>query len=142
MKDGSREMGEGEITGGRCLCGAVRYEFEGAPNWAGHCSCESCRRAASAPITSYFGVSNERWRWTGAEPSIYASSPGVERLFCGRCGSPLAYRNERRAHETDFHAMTLERPEAFRPEFHVFTAEAVDWLPVADGLPRWPGTKG
>ena len=130
-----------EITRGRCLCGAVRYEFEGRPNWAGHCHCESCRRATSAGVSSYFGVSNERWRWTGAAPAAFASSPGVERLFCGRCGSPVAYRSAARSHETDFHAMTLERPDAFSPAFHVFDAERVGWLPIADGLPRWPGKK-
>ena len=73
---------------GHCLCGAVRYAFDAAPNWQAHCHCESCRRATSSPYTSYFGVSHGHWRWTGETPKVFVSSPGVKRHFCGTCGSP------------------------------------------------------
>ena len=76
---------------GRCLCGAVTYEFTGEPAWRGHCHCESCRRNCSAPFTTFLGVPREGFRWTGAAPQVYDSSPGVRRPFCGRCGSPMAY---------------------------------------------------
>lgn len=33
----------------------------------------------------------------------------------------------------------FDDPEAFRPECHMFTAEKVSWLVLADGLPQYPG---
>ncbi|MFZ2005552.1 MAG: hypothetical protein WB697_12720 [Stellaceae bacterium] len=39
-------MTELNITTGRCLCGAIRYEFRGAPEWVVHCHCDSCRSAS------------------------------------------------------------------------------------------------
>ena len=38
-------MSETVYSGG-CLCGAVRYEAQGEPLYAGHCYCEDCRKAS------------------------------------------------------------------------------------------------
>jgi len=120
---------------GRCLCGAVRYAFEGAPNWQAHCHCESCRRATASPFTSYLGVDHGRWRWTGAAPAVFASSTGVRRHFCATCGSPMAFEGNSWPHEIHFFAATLEDPAAFRPAVHVNWNEHLPWVRLADGLP-------
>lgn len=121
---------------GRCLCGAVRYRFDGAPNWQAHCHCESCRRATSSPFTSFFGVSHGRWLWTAAKPAAFASSAGVLRHFCARCGSPMAYQSDRWPEELHFYAASLDTPAEYRPEMHVHWAEHLPWLHLADDLPR------
>ena len=126
------------LGGGRCLCGAVRFETEAPPLWQSHCHCESCRRATSSPFTSYFGMAEGAWRWTGAPPAEYASSPGVMRYFCGRCGSPMAYRSDRWPEEMHFFAASLDDPARYRPENHVFWAEHLPWIALADGLPVRP----
>lgn len=120
---------------GRCLCGAVRFDFNGAPNWQAHCHCESCRRNCAAPFTSYLGVSNGRWSWTGAVPSAYVSSPGTQRHFCGRCGTPMAFESQRWPGEIHFYAATLDNPASFRPSLHVNWNEHLPWVRLADGLP-------
>ena len=120
---------------GRCLCGNVRYTFQGVPNWQAHCHCESCRRVTASPFTSYLGVSHGSWRWTGATPATFASSPGVRRHFCPSCGSPMAYEGDRWAHEIHFFAATLDDPAAFRPTAHVNWNEHLPWVRLADGLP-------
>src|SRR3546814_18613418 len=88
-------------TRGRFLCGEVTYECDVAENWRAYCHCESCRRNTSSPVTAFFGVSRSAFRFTGKAPAVYASSPGVRRLFCGRCGSPMAYETDRRPQEID-----------------------------------------
>ncbi len=129
-------------TGGRCLCGAVRFEFDGEPRWSAYCHCESCRRTCSAPVTAFFGVDRGAFRWTGATPAVYASSPGVRRLFCGRCGAPMAYDADRDARNIHLYAATLDDPGAYRPTVHVFAAERLPWFDVADDLPRHEGMGG
>ncbi len=120
---------------GRCLCGAVRYAFEGAPDWQVHCHCESCRRATAAPFTSFLGVARESFRWTGAASATYASSPGVTRSFCPVCGTQMAYQTEARPEGIDLYAATLDDPAAYRPTGHVHWNEHLAWVRLADGLP-------
>ncbi|MEM8791808.1 MAG: GFA family protein [Pseudomonadota bacterium] len=127
---------------GRCLCGGVRFRFSGKPLWQGHCHCESCRKGCAAPMTSFIGVVDGAWAWTGEEPSLYESSPGVRRYFCARCGSQMAYAADRFPGETHFYAASLDDPSAYAPSFHVFAAEAVPWLVIEDDLPRYTGTTG
>ena len=127
------------VKRGRCLCGAVSYEYEGPENWRAHCHCESCRRCVSSPFTTFMGVPNEAFRFTGKAPRTYVSSPGVRRLFCGDCGSPMAYEADRFPNEIHLYAASLERPESFEPTAHVHVAEQLPWIHLADGLPRYQG---
>jgi hypothetical protein len=54
------------VTKGRCLCGRVSFEYQGPEIWRDHCHCESCGRNTSSPFTTWFGVSNSAYRFTGA----------------------------------------------------------------------------
>ena len=121
---------------GRCLCGAVRYSCDATPLWQVHCHCESCRRATSSPMTSFLAMADGHWCWTGAEPAQFASSPGVTRMFCSRCGSPMAYRNDVDCPGAmHFYAASLDDPARFRPTAHDFRQEHLPWLHLSDGLP-------
>jgi hypothetical protein len=113
---------------GRCLCGAVRYVAAGPPLWVAHCHCESCRRATGAPLTTYAGFAADRFAWTAATPATFASSPGVLRTFCGRCGTSLTYQGERWPGEMHVLAATLDRPEAVTPQHEAFAEERLAWL--------------
>lgn len=120
---------------GRCLCGAVTFRCTKAPRWQGHCHCESCRRATASPMTSFLGVADGGWEWTGTEPALYASSPGVTRSFCGTCGTQMAFRAERFPDEIHFYAATLDQPALYVPTRHHFLNEKLPWIHLADGLP-------
>lgn len=122
--------------GGRCLCGAVRFECDAQPLWQGHCHCESCRRATSSGFASFFGMADGHWRWTDEIPVTYQSSPGVWREFCGRCGSPMTYRATRFPGETHFYAASLNDPSLFTPKRHYHAHESLPWVHLADDLPR------
>ena len=122
--------------GGRCLCGAIRFECDAQPLWQGHCHCESCRRATSSPITSFLGMADGHWRWTGAAPATYPSNPGVWRDFCATCGSQMTYRTTRFPGETHFYAAALHDPTRFTPTRHFHAEEALAWLHLCDTLPR------
>lgn len=120
---------------GRCLCGAVRFAFEGAPNWQMHCHCESCRRATASPFTSFLAVDHSVFRWTGIPPAGRESSPGVRRYFCAACGTPMGYQSPTRQHEIDLYAATLDDPTQYTPTGHVHWNERLPWLQLNDGLP-------
>lgn len=121
---------------GRCLCGDVRFVATQVPLWQAHCHCESCRRATSSGFTSFFGIRDGFWRWTGSLPATYQSSPDVWRDFCPRCGSQMAYRSTRFPDEIHFYAATLDRPADYHPSAHVHTDEQLPWVHLSDGLKR------
>jgi len=125
------------VKRGRCLCGEVSFEYEGPENWRAHCHCESCRRATSSPFTTFFGVPRTAFRFTSKAPAVYESSPGVRRLFCAACGSPMAYDADKYPHEIHFYAASLEDSRAFSPQAHAHWAEKVPWIEVADDLPKY-----
>lgn len=128
------------VRQGRCLCGQVAFEFEGNINWCGHCHCESCRRNTSSAVATFFAVPRSAYRFTGQAPRAYVSSKGVRRLFCGGCGSPIAYDADAYKDEIHFYLGTLENPADLLPQFHVFYEEKLPWLEIDDDLPRHGGT--
>lgn len=130
---------------GHCLCGEVVFEIAPPALSCVTCHCESCRRQCSAPMTTYIGVADSQWRWTATKPRIHNSSPGVERTFCGKCGSPISFRSQRMSGMMHFFVGAMEEPEKFRPTLHVAIEEKLPWIKLADGLPTRHGpdyTKG
>ena len=129
------------VTTGHCLCGAVKFAYDGEPKWTLNCHCESCRRAVSAPMATWISVPADSLRFTATMPTYYASSPGVRRGFCGRCGSPLTYENEKLPGEVHLLAVALASQEAVKPSAHVFVEDQLPWFDAADDLPRYTKTR-
>lgn len=130
------------LTEGHCLCGAVRFAFWGAPTAVYHCHCESCRRATSSPMTTWMLVSKAAFRFTLGAARIYSSSPGVQRGFCGECGAPLFYENDKTPNDIDLYAASLSAPTRLPmpPSRHVYAGEQLPWFEVHDTLPRYRTT--
>lgn len=77
---------------GTCLCGAVRYEIEDAPETTSACHCNMCRKWSGGVYLGYHAVAGKA-RVEGEENvTLYKSSDWAERGFCKTCGSSLFYR--------------------------------------------------
>ena len=129
------------MTKGHCLCGATTWEYSGKSTWACYCHCDDCRRNCSAPVVAFIGVPLDHFKWTGNTPKTYHSSKGVQRYFCGTCGTPMAFQAEHYPGETHLYAASLEHPQNFKPKFHVHMDEKLDWLHLCGDLPRYTGSK-
>jgi hypothetical protein len=126
---------------GGCMCGAVRYEASGEPFNVTLCHCVDCRRASGAPALAWFSVRRDALRWTHGSPARNPSSPGVERQFCGQCGTQLTWHGASAADEIDVTICSLDDPEAVAPADHTFASQQVRWLHLADALPRYTRTR-
>jgi hypothetical protein len=122
---------------GRCLCGDIRYEYGGDPVATLHCHCESCRRHTSAPVATFVCVAKASFCFLSGTPTVYASSPGVRRMHCGRCGSPMAYESDRHPDQIDLYAGSFDDPAAVASTSHVHVAEQLPWFEMVDDLPRY-----
>ncbi len=127
------------IYSGGCLCGAVRYEIAGEVSSPCFCHCASCRRASGAPMVPWGTFARAALRVTRGALREYRSSAQVWRGFCAQCGTALTYRRDTRGAEIDVTLATLDDPAAIRPLMHVWVAERLPWVVIADDLPQFPG---
>ena len=71
---------------GACLCGAVRWEFDGVPEGATACNCTACRRYGTLWAYDHEG---ERIRVSGPDPTLRPRHrPGVPLLPAPAAASP------------------------------------------------------
>jgi hypothetical protein len=87
---------------------------------------------------AWLTVRNDSVKFSAGKPVIYESSPGVQRGFCGRCGTPLTYWNAKRPDELDLTTASLDEPDAVAPIDHVWMSDALTWDRPADGWPQHP----
>ncbi|MBX3627270.1 MAG: GFA family protein [Rhizobacter sp.] len=123
-------------TSGGCLCGAVRYRFSGEPSTSSVCHCRSCRLASGATPVAWLVVPLERFTWLGAPPSTFRSTPPVQRSFCARCGTPIAYQRNDALHEIELTTATLDEPERFPPRYEIWLEDKLAWATANPQLPH------
>lgn len=122
---------------GGCACGAVRYEIDAEPLFAGHCQCRDCQRESGGGHTSLMGFPAEAVKWTGT-PRFFAvkadSGETVRRGFCANCGSPLGGAPGGYPGVVTIRVGSLDDPSVFRPEFVCYTSRGHAWDVVDPAL--------
>ena len=73
---------------GACLCGAVRWQFDGEPDGATVCNCTACRRYGVLWAYDYL---DEAIRVVG-NTQAYARGTGLTFHFCPTCGCLAFWR--------------------------------------------------
>ena len=128
-------MGTSQDYEGGCQCGAVRYVSTQPPSSTGYCHCRICQRTTGAPFAVGVFFPRDAFRFVRGEPKLYQSSPGVERGFCGRCGSRLTYQSIG-ADWISVEVGSLDQPDRAPPAYHTGIESQVSWLSIDDHLPR------
>jgi len=133
------------IHEGGCLCGEVRYAVSGPSVWSAICYCATCTKASGGIAVAWAGIDKARFRILKGSLTLFESTPGIRRGFCGRCGTSLTYQKDPAViagarDDVYITTRTLDDPDAYPPEEHVFYGERVSWLEVADDRPHHHGT--
>ena len=119
----------------------MRYRVRGAVLASGICHCRSCRKTASAPTLPFATFPTAAFEITQGRPTDFRSSADVTRSFCGRCGSPLTYRHDKKPDKLDIMTCSLDDIDALPPTFHVWASHKPDWSVLGDGLPVFETTR-
>ncbi len=127
---------------GRCFCGAIRFEVAGPEKYACFCYCESCQRAAGAPVVAWATYARDTFKVVSGEVHWHQSSPGVTRGICEHCGSCISYENEQRPGEIDITANCLDDPAAPVMRAHIWTEDKQPWMHIGDDLPVFEKNAG
>lgn len=127
------------ITGG-CLCGGIRFSVNGELQPLQLCHCSQCRKAQGTAFASALPVKADAFTLdSGSElMRTFESSPGKERVFCGRCGSPIYSRRTSRPGMLRIRAGIIDQPLPVRPAFHQYVADKANWWSIDGDLPQFP----
>ena len=133
-------MSDAPALAGGCLCGAIRYRLDTPTLWRGICHCVTCRSAAGAASVAWLTVAADGFRLERGTLATFASSPGVTRGFCDRCGTSLTYRSGPAT--IDVTLASLDDPEAAPPTEETWLSHRLSWTVPNPGLRPFPESGG
>lgn len=121
---------------GRCRCNGVVAQVSGDPNFSVYCHCDDCRRATGAPLLASVAFPKENVVWLNEETLAQFQNGSATRLFCKRCGTPVAQLHESANDRVFFNTAFMDEPNRFPPTAHTFAGEQLSWMELGDALPR------
>jgi len=128
------------LTTGGCLCGAVRYEYQGAPLGLLYCHCRDCQRCTGGPFAAVALILSDALQIVKGQTRSFTvmgeEGARVFREFCPTCGSPLFSGVEGRRKRMGLKAGSIDDSSGLTPTMHIWTDSAVRWLSIHDDLPR------
>jgi len=126
------------ITGG-CLCGAVRYEYDGETGPANYCHCADCRRCTGSAFNIVVRIEARLFRLVSGNPTGFTktgdSGNALTRHFCPECGSPLYTSSPRHPESYYLKAGCLDDPAVVRTTHQNWVTSRVPWASIASDLP-------
>jgi hypothetical protein len=128
------------LTGG-CNCGAVRFEVTQPLVSASYCHCRRCQRRSGAAASANAHPAPGTVRIVEGEQALRAWKPddGMEKVFCGECGSAVFARNPGDGDLVGIRMGAFDGDPGVRPSVRLFVAYAAPWEAIPDdGLPRHP----
>lgn len=130
------------IEGG-CLCGGVRYQYEGEIEEISICHCSQCRKAQGSAFAAVSPVATSRFKLVAGAGLLkeYRSSPDKVRAFCGNCGSPIYSAKDDQPQIRRLRLGTVDTPFTCANAFHIFTDSKASWWDIVGELPRYAQRK-
>ena len=132
-----------KIVGG-CQCGAVRYEINADPIFAGHCQCTDCRKATGAGHITVAAFPEGAVKFAGKSKSYGSKSDtgaNVTRDFCSECGGRTSSRASSMPGLIMVTAGSMDDPSLVSPGMALYNKRHVAWdylnsaIPTFDGMP-------
>jgi hypothetical protein len=116
---------------GSCLCGAVRYEIEGAIERTSNCWCTMCQKQHGAASGPYANVDSSALHIVQGADAIttYVSSPGVTRCFCKVCGANLTWQIDTHREVIGITLGTFDTPYEGKVTHDLHLDSKPGWLP-------------
>ncbi|MFK8049608.1 MAG: GFA family protein [Halioglobus sp.] len=133
-------MPERVIGTGKCTCGEVEYELREAPMFVHCCHCTWCQRETGSAFAINALIESDKVVVVkGAAQSIsIPSNSGIGQNIsrCPSCKTAL-WSNYGAAKEavSFLRVGTLNSPDAFPPDIHIFTSTKQKWVQLDSTIP-------
>ena len=121
-----------DLEGG-CACRALRYKLTADPLIVHACHCRDCQRLTGSAFVTNIWIEKKFVQAGAAAPKSFKLTAGSgkdhEVFFCGTCGTYLWSQYDASPGDTLLvRAGTLDKPEAVKPDVHIFTRSKLPWL--------------
>ena len=132
-----------ESFDGGCDCRLVRYRMTARPLFVHCCHCRWCQRESGASFALNAMIESARVELTAGEPEMVltpsASGKGQKIWRCPKCRIALWSNYAGAGDVVRFVRVgTLDDPDRFPPDIHIFTASKQPWVVLPPGIPAVP----
>lgn len=134
------------IHDGQCDCGQTRYRIHDQPLIVHGCHCRACQRQTGSTNAVNALIERHKVELVSGEKMDYevATPSGAGQLItrCIHCKTAMwseyrIFTKWQKASILFIRAGTLDHPEAFPPDVHIFTATKQPHLILSDGTPAF-----
>lgn len=128
---------------GGCDCRSVRYRLQSAPLFVHCCHCRWCQRETGTAFALNALIETDRVSLAAAAPEMVptpsASGKGQSIARCPVCRIALWSHYAGAGTTLSFVRIgTLDEPDRFPPDIHIFTASKQPWVVLPAGVPSVP----
>ena len=131
---------------GRCYCGELQYEAEGAPRFKGQCHCRECQYISGGGANFFMIMPSEGFRYTKGTPKAFRRSDipnPATREFCANCGTHILTRSPMDTSMVVLKVGTMDDPKQYGgPQGAIWMDDKQPFHLVAEGVitfPKFPG---
>lgn len=127
------------VLKGSCLCNGIQYEVHSDLGDIVQCHCQKCRKANGSAFATNAAIPTQSFVFLSGESltAEYESTPGVFRVFCKQCASPLYSRRPSQPDLLRLRIGTLDTPVSTKPTAHIFVDSKAEWDEIADDRPQY-----
>lgn len=133
---------DGETFEGGCDCGHIRYRLTSRPLFVHCCHCRWCQRETGTAFALNALIEADRVVHAGAQPEIVdtpsASGIGQKIARCPKCRIALWSNYGGATFARFVRVGTLDNPDAFPPDIHIFTSSKQPWVVLPPGARAVP----
>jgi hypothetical protein len=127
-----------DMWNGQCFCGRVSYRMHGPPMFIHCCHCRDCQRQAGSAFAINGLIEANRIELLGEKPAPVrmATDSGYPHDIyrCTECGSALWSDYGGRTWLRFLRLATLDRPDDFVPDVHIYTRSKLPWVLLPQGV--------
>ena len=132
-----------EFTDGGCDCRHVRYRMHGKPLFVHCCHCRWCQRETGSAFVLNAMIESDRVELLAGEVEVVntpsASGKGQKIARCPKCRIALWSNYAGLGDAVRFVRVgTLDDPDRFPPDIHIFTSTKQPWVVLPPGTPAVP----
>ena len=136
-------MAGAEAFEGGCDCREVRYRMTSRPMFVHCCHCRWCQRESGSAFALNALIESDRVELLHGEPEIVdtpsSSGKGQKIARCPKCRIALWSNYSGAGDAVRFVRVgTLDDPDAFPPDIHIFTSTRQPWVVIPPGMRAVP----
>lgn len=119
---------------GSCLCGSVKYQYDGEIEEISHCHCSQCRKAQGSAFASVAPILSAQFSLTEGQSFIkeFRSTPNKVRAFCRECGSPLYSAKDELPEIKRLRIGTLDSEVHCTHSYHIYADSKASWYQIPE----------